>query len=197
MKIGKFETTLTITATVLGYEYGRGAYDEKTKETPTDKSNFQIQTLVKKDNGLFDKQTIRVHKEVSEEILDKMIGKNFTFTGAKEIKVEFKKFYSATDFKEAKQTDDAIFELNSTGVMDIHNIVQMTDKEGRVIDEVKIQVSVMDGKKLDIKTVKLKGFKIEQIKQFQDKTVLLKGLKIYPMDYVTYYGCETLPEIIK
>jgi len=197
MKIGKFDTTLTITATVMGYEYGRGAYDEKAKESAIDKSNFQIQTLIKKENGLFDKQTIRIHKEVSEDILDKMIGKNFTFTGAKEIKVEFKKFYSATDFKEAKPTDEAIFELNSTGVMDIHNVVQMTDKEGRVIDEVKIQVSVMDGKKLDIKTVKLKGFKLEQIKPMENKKVLLKDLKIFPMDYVTYYNTEILPEIVK
>jgi hypothetical protein len=197
MKIGKFETTLKITATVLGYEYGRGEYDEKTKETPVDRSNFQIQTLVKKDNGLFDKQTIRVHKEVAEEALDKMIGKNFTFTGAKEIKVEFKKFYSATDFKEAKPTDEPIFELDSTGVMDVHNVVQMTDKEGRTINEVKIQVSVMDGKKLDIKTVKLKGFKLEQIKPMENKKVLLKELKIYPMDYVTYYNTEALPEVIK
>lgn len=197
MKIGTFETTLTITATVMGYEYGRGAYDEKTKETAIDKNNFQIQTLVKKDNGLFDKQTIRIHKEVSEDTLNKMIGKNFTFTGAKEIKVEFKKFYSATDFKEAKQTDEAIFELNSTAIMDIHNVVQMTNKEGKNIDEVKIQVSVIDGKKLDIKTVKLKGFKAEQIKPFQDKKVLLKDLKVFPMDYITYYNTEILPELVK
>jgi len=197
MKLGKFETSLKITATVMGYEYGKGTYNPDTKETPIDTSNFQIQTQITKENGLYDKQTIRVHKEVSETDLDKMLGKNFIFSGAKEIKVDYKKFYSATEFKEAKPTEEAVFDFDSTGIMDIHNIVQSTDKEGNKINEVKIQVSIMDGKKLDIKTVKLKGISMEQAKPLLNKQVLIKDLKIYPMDFVTYYNSEILPEVIR
>jgi len=192
-----FKLNTTITATVSGLSYGQ-KYNENSKSFEEDRTSFQVQTIVFKDNGEMVKKTLKVKKEVSEEQLKTMIGKTFDFSKIEEYSHNNNGFttytYSSEDFKPAKeQPKTPVFEVNKKLIIKVDNVIDNTNKNGV---STKLQTIVQDGLRTDLKTVKINDVKATDLQNLKGKEVLITDLRVSKMNGKTYYSSNSKPEAI-
>jgi len=192
-----FKLNTTITATVSGLSYGQ-KYNENSKSFEEDRTSFQVQSIIFKDNGEMVKKTLKVKKEVSEEQLKAMIGKTFDFSEIEEYAHNNNGFttytYSATNFKPSStQPKTPVFEVNKKLIIKVDNIIDNTNKNGV---STKLQTIVQDGLRTDLKTVKINDIKASELQALKGKEVLITDLRVSKMNGKTYYSSNTKPEAI-
>ena len=188
----------TIKATISGVSYGQ-KYNANSKSFEEDKSNFQVQTLViKEETGEIVKKTLKVKKAVSEEQLKAMISKTFEFINIEEYAHNNNGFttytYSAEDFKQLQeQPKNPIFEVNKTLTIKVDTVIEAT-REDKIAT--KLQAILIDGMRTDIKTVKINNATKAELENLKGKNVLITGLRVSKMNGKTYYSSNTKPKAL-
>ena len=148
---------------------------------------FQIQNVSLNDAGKLVKNTVKVHKNLSEETLKPLLGKCVKIEGLEEYKNGFKTYYSGKDIKRIDK--DLDFELNKEITLKIDNVVE--NKEDTVL-----QSLVINGTRTDLFNIKIKGIKKLLLEDLKGKKVVVKGVKVIKTDMGTFYNSSEKPLII-
>ncbi|WP_368031407.1 hypothetical protein [Arcobacter sp. s6] len=134
---------------------------------------FQIQNVSLNDAGKLVKNTVKVHKNLSEETLKPLLGKCVKIEGVEEYKNGFKTYYSGKDIKRVDK--DLDFELNKEITLKVDNVVE--NKEDTVL-----QSLVINGTRTDLFNIKIKGIKKLLLEDLKGKKVVIKGVKVIKTD---------------
>ena len=148
---------------------------------------FQIQNVSLNDAGKLVKNTVKVHKNLSEETLKPLLGKCVKIEGVEEYKNGFKTYYSGKDIKRIDK--DLDFELNKEITLKIDNVVE--NKEDTVL-----QSLVINGTRTDLFNLKIKGIKKPLLEEFKGKKVVIKNVRVVKTDMGTFYSSNVKPILI-
>lgn len=154
---------------------------------------FQIQSIRLDEKKGLVKNTIKIHKEVSEVDLTALVDKTIKVLKVEEYKKGFKSSYAGQDFKLVRnESNQDIFQVNRELTLKVDNIVAV----GKTGEDSKIQSLVKNGTRTDLFEIKLKGIKLNSVQNIKGKEVILKGINISKMEGVgTFYNTTVLPEL--
>ena len=148
---------------------------------------FQIQNVSLNEAGKLVKNTVKIHKNLSEETLKPLIGKCVKIEGVEEYKNGFKTYYAGKDIKRIDK--DLDFELNKEITLKVDNVVE--NKEDTVL-----QSLIINGNRTDLFNIKIKGIKKVLLNDLKGKNVSVKGVKVIKTDMGTFYNSSVKPTII-
>lgn len=207
----KLDIKVSLKATVSSLDYAV-LYTEDNKilrdgdnQIVKDFSKVQIVSNVKI-NGKLERYTFTLHKELTVQDMDKMVGKTFEFLNVKEYrKIEsngkysnYSFTYSATEFKEI-QSKEPIFEISKnlecylTNVCDTKSFDYMTKKEK--IDTCFQLAYIIDRTEV-IKDIYLKDTKSLLFTNLINKKVLFVGLVETLKNGKNYITISTPPKLV-
>ncbi|MDD2651922.1 MAG: hypothetical protein PHX44_02580 [Sulfurimonas sp.] len=149
---------------------------------------FQVQNLSFKNNGELVKNTIKVHKDIKEDDLKKLVGKTLKFENVKEYKQGFKSYYSSDSIKLLSDVN-VDFEINREITIKADNVITMKDNKST-----RIQSIVLNETRQDLFNITIKD-KIN-LENLKGKTLKIKGVKVAKTDNGTFYSSNELPQII-
>lgn len=151
-----------------------------------DDGSFQIQNLSIKNNGELVKNTIKIHKKITEQELKNLVGKVVKCDNVKEYKNGFKSYFSSDNFK---IINDVIvdFEVNKEIIIKCDNVITK-DKNS------KIQSIVINETRQDLFNITIKG--ITKLENLKGKTIKIKGVIVAKTDFGTFYSSNKTPEVI-
>lgn len=148
---------------------------------------FQIQNLsINEKTGGFIKNTVKVHKNLTEETLKPFIGKTVKIEGVEEYKNGFKTYYAGKDIK--KVDKDIDFELNKEIILKVDNLVEK--KEDTVIQSI-----IQNENRMDLFNIKIKGIKKILLNDLKGKNVVVRGVNVIKTDAGTFYSSSEKPLI--
>ena len=154
---------------------------------------FQIQNITLNEVKGLVKNTVKIHKELSEEELTQLVGKTIKVLEVEEFKKGFKSYYNGKDFKLVKnEANTDIFEVRRELTLKADYIVAV----GKEKTDCKIQSMVKNGTRTDLFEIKLKDIKINRVQNLKGKEILIKGINIVKMEGTgTFYNTTVVPTL--
>lgn len=197
----KLEYNLTIVATAQGFgrppkvDKTTGKFEEDANgNIIEDMTKIQIQTFTKNDNGKRIRNTFTLHQTLTDEQLEKMIGKTFIFEDIEQYSHKNGDFttytYSSKKIGKQIESKEIIFEIRNSLIAIVDNIVQ--EKENVIF-----QLEIKEKFKLDIKDIKLKNAKVEIFKNLLDKKVIFENVKVFKINGKTLLSIDKAPTEVK
>ena len=147
---------------------------------------FQIQNIHLNNDKLV-KNTVKIHRNLTEEQIKSLLGKTVKVINVKEYKQGYKVFYAGEDIK--KVDSDIEFKVNKEIIIKVDNLQEK--KEDTILQSI-----VNNGTRTDLFNIKIKGISKNLLNELQGKRVLIKGVRVSKTDFGTFYSSDKKPQII-
>lgn len=182
----------TIISTIDGYKYIK-------KENENVAVQFQS-LFLNKDKNKYEQKTVKLHKLLTENELDSLVGKIVKFDNVEEFNIDNNTYFSANDFEVLEDVNDIDFKLEKTAEIKLLNVFvqEVKDKENVIVLQTKIMLN---------KALKLENFKLKQDVFSEDlynkltalvgKKLMLKDIKETNFNNKTYYSTTSKPTVLK